>query len=313
MLEPPQDSISQFLSQLDAATSSSSSANETLQAALAQVKAVLPPNTPLTIAQAPRPPPDFDQDPLPSLLAASPSTLKTATDGQRRDGSGSQDPTGWLQNVLHEEYRVAHALEVLKSSRSDAEIQDDLLDVFGFDAIEDMAEAVRRRAEFQQAHAPASHTENGFSATNGLHRDHAASSQLSAHARDYTPGSQLTFASAEEIQAAKAAKKAMRRDKGKGRADGDMDDEPDVEAWLRRREQQLSHGPSDPLTGLRASFSNCSLALAYLADIGRAHTAGFGRSATISERVLGLEERRHFDRRPKAPAATRNHQGDQGG
>ncbi|GAA5954365.1 hypothetical protein JCM8115_004564 [Rhodotorula mucilaginosa] len=251
MAEPPQDSISQFLSQLHAATSSSSSANETLQAALAQVQAVLPPNTPLSIAQAPRPPPDFDQDPLPSLLAGSTSTLKTAADGQRQEGAGHQDATGWLQSVLHEDYRVAHALEVLKSSRSDAEIQDDLLDVFGFDAIEDMAEAVRRRAEFQQARAPASHAENGFSVTNGHHRENAAPSQLSAHARDYTPGSQLTFASAEEIQAAKAAKKAMRRDKGKGRANGDMDDEPDVEAWLRRREQQLSHGPSDPLTGLR--------------------------------------------------------------
>lgn len=262
MAEPPQDSIRQFLSQLDTATSSSSSANETLQAALAQVQAVLPPNTPLSIAQAPRPPSDFDQDPLPSLLAASTSTLTTAADGQRQAGSGQQDATGWLQTVLQEDYRVAHALEVLKSSRSDAEIQDDLLDVFGFDAIEDMAEAVRRRADFQQAHAPTSHTENGFAAANGHHRDNAASSQLSAHARDYTPGSQLTFASTEEIQAAKAAKKAMRRDKGKGRADGDMDDEPDVEAWLRRREQQLSHGPSDPLTGLRVSFSNFSLARA---------------------------------------------------
>lgn len=251
MVESPQDSTRQFLSDLQAATSSSSLAAETLQAALTRVQAVLPPNTPLSIAQAPTPPPDFDQDPAPSLLLASTSTPPAAAP-QQQGPSGQKGATQWLQEVLHEDYRVAHALEVLKSARSDAEIQDDLLDVFGFDAIEDMAEAVRRRADFkQQAHHSISSTGNGISPANG--HSHSVPSQLSAHARDYTPGSQLVFASAEEVQAAKAAKKAMRRERGKGRADGDGDDVPDVETWLRRREQQLSHGPSDPLSGLRVS------------------------------------------------------------
>ncbi|GAA5881164.1 hypothetical protein JCM3774_003993 [Rhodotorula dairenensis] len=249
MGDPSQDSARQFLSALQAATSSSNFTNETLQAALKQVQAVLPPNTPLSIAQAPRPPPEFDQDPLPSLLTPSTSTPPAAAPPQQGP-SRQKSATAWLQDVLHEDYRVAHALEVLRSLRSDAEIQDDLLDIFGFDAIDDMAEAVRRRAEFKQTEHTRPGAENGFTIANGHH--HEPPTQLSAHARDYTPGSQLVFASAEEIHAAKAAKKALRREKGKGRADGDdADDVPDVETWLRRREQQLSHGPSDPLTGLR--------------------------------------------------------------
>jgi len=136
----------------------------------------------------------------------------------------------------------------LQSERDDADIQESLLNVWGFEGIEDMGEAVRKRSQIVE--------EAGRAATEVNHREETngeAPSQLSAHARDYTPGAQLKFATQEEVQAMKQARKMIKKEKGKARADGEFYDEPDVEEWLRRREEDLARGPGALISGKRVS------------------------------------------------------------
>ena len=254
----PDPAAQALFTALASSTSSSRPDPRRVNDALQLVRNLLPPNAPLSVAQAPAPLANLDRDPLPSLL--SPPTPSTSSSSSAPPASPSNTGTStsalaWLHSSLKDHDRAAFALEVLSSPRSDAEIQDDLLDIWGFDGLDDIAEAVRRRADIAaEAGALAEHAER---------RSAEAAAHLSSsapHARDYVPGSQLTFATAEEVQAAKQARKAAKRDKGKGRADG-ADGEPDVEEWLRIREEQLARGPGALVSGKRVRRLSLSRSL----------------------------------------------------
>ncbi|GAA5829196.1 hypothetical protein JCM11251_004156 [Rhodosporidiobolus azoricus] len=252
-----QDSSESILSFLRTTLSSPSgvTGSSDLDLALRAVQQSLPPNTPISLAQLPRPPTAFDSDPLPSLLSRpSPSTSSAQSAGPSFRGESSA--LAWLHSALPDPSQAAHALEVLQSPRSDAEIQDDLLDIWGFQGIDAMSEAVRRRSEIR-AEASAGHS-TPFEAGSSAALDALGGSSLSAQARDYTPGAQLTFATAEEVQAAKHARKMMKREmKGKGRAEDGFDgDVPDVQEWLRIREEQLARGPGALVSGRRPAVED---------------------------------------------------------
>ncbi|GAA5928999.1 hypothetical protein JCM3775_006708 [Rhodotorula graminis] len=236
---------------LASSSSSTSSSRHGVDEALKLVRDLLPPNAPLSVAQAPAPLANLDRDPLPTLLSPPTPSTSAAPPASHSSTSPSTSTSAvaWLHSSLKDHDRAAFALEVLQSARSDAEIQDDLLDIWGFDGLDDIAEAVKRRADIvAEAGALAEHVERR-SAEQSAHLSSAP------HARDYVPGSQLTFATAEEVQAAKQARKAAKRDKGKGRADG-ADGEPDVEEWLRIREEQLARGPGALVSGKRAAVED---------------------------------------------------------
>ncbi|BGP29628.1 Putative steryl acetyl hydrolase mug81 [Rhodotorula toruloides] len=261
MADPGGDSPRALVDYLHHATSSPADPLS-LKSALALVRDALPPNTPLSIAQAPPAIPDLVADPLPSLLDSFAPVASTSTAPSSSSSSALTGALAWLQKSLVDDVRVTHAVEVLQSGSSDAEIQGELLDIWGFEGIEDVGEAVRRRADIVAEAA----AEGGQPRTNGFsheaphhtdsHPSHPAPA-LSAHARDYTPGSQLSFATAEEVQAAKLAKKAHKREKGKGRADGEgLDGSPDVQEWLRIREEQLAQGPGALVSGRRPAIED---------------------------------------------------------
>ncbi|BGP22414.1 DNA/RNA helicase, DEAD/DEAH boxtype [Rhodotorula toruloides] len=261
MADPPADSPHALVDFLRRATSSPANPLS-LNSALALVKNGLPPNTSLSIAQAPPAMPDLDADPLPSLLDSFAPVASTSTALLTSSPAASTGALVWLKTSLCDDVRVAHVIEVLQSGSSDAEIQGELLDIWGFEGIEDVGEAVRRRAEIvAEAAADGGKLRMNGSAHEPLHHadSHPShpSSILSAHARDYTPGSQVSFATAEEVQAAKLAKKAHKRDKGKERADGNgMDGSPDVQEWLIIREEQLAHGPGALVSGRRPAIED---------------------------------------------------------
>jgi hypothetical protein len=251
MSSPP---LLDFLSSTSSPSSSSAGPSSSLDLALRAIAQSLPPNTLVSLAHAPAPPSSFDSDRLPSLLSR-PSTSSTSSSAS--PSSRAQDSAlAWLSSSLsHDDLRISHAVEVLKSSRSDAEIQEELLEIFGFEGIEQLGKAVRRRREIAEEAGSSSRLHTPFSSGDGA----SGSSHLSAAARDYTPSSSLSFATAEDVQAAKLARKQMKREKGKGRADGGYDDdEPDVQEWMRRREEELQRGPGALVSGKRVRFGSFS-------------------------------------------------------
>ncbi|GAA5924697.1 uncharacterized protein JCM15063_005710 [Sporobolomyces koalae] len=192
--------------------------------------------------------PDFDQDPFSSLLR--PSLQTTSPVASTSNSASTGAALAWLHRALPDEYKANQVLEILQSERDDADIQESLLNVWGFEGIEDMGEAVRRRTEI--VHEAAGHKVEPSNATQAP--DAPSASSLSAHARDYTPGAQLQFATQEEVQAMKLARKMIKKERGKARAEGDSYDEPDVEEWLRRREEDLARGPGDLVSGKRPAI-----------------------------------------------------------
>lgn len=308
---------------LDILTSSSSAsadaASSSLDLAVRAVSQSLLPSTLVSLAQAPPPPDSFDGDPLPSLL----SRPSTSSPSSSTPSPATDSPLAWLSTSLqYDDLRISHAVEVLKSSRSDAEIQEELLEIWGFDGIEDMGQAVRRRREivaetgdFSGLHHSSSSAPAGVDGANGH-------SQFSAAARDYTPSSSLSFATAEEVQAAKLARKQMKREKGKGRPDGGYDgDEPDVEEWMRRREEELQRGPGALVSGKRVrrfsfsvppfpgggGFHSSRVSDAHL------HAGRYRRSSLVPQRLHFGEEYRSEYRRIEGRAASRNDARTEGG
>ncbi|GAA6042641.1 hypothetical protein JCM8097_008262 [Rhodosporidiobolus ruineniae] len=238
---------------LSSSTASAVSGSTDLDLALRAVQGSLPSHQQhISLALLPPSLPGFDSDPLPSLLHQ-----PTASTSSSPPPSSSSSALAWLHSSLGDPLKAAHAIEVLQSGRSDDDIQEELLEIWGFDGLDDLAHAVRRRAEIASeagASAGSSALPSRVGTPSQLPNGGGSSSALSAGARDYTPGSQLTFATAEEVQAAKAARKAMKRDKGKGRAeDGFGEDGPDVQEWLRIREEQLARGPGALVSGKRAA------------------------------------------------------------
>lgn len=194
--------------------------------------------------------PNFDQDSFSPLLHE-PSSEPPVSSSNPSATSSPTPALDWLHTALTDEFKAAQVIEILQSERDDADIQESLLNVWGFEGIEDMGEAVRRRREIV-AEASWLSAESAQHDTDNTNRE--PTSQLSAHARDYTPGASLQFATQEEVQAMKHARKLMKKEKGKARADGEYYDEPDVEEWLRRREESLAKGPGALISGKRVSY-----------------------------------------------------------
>lgn len=226
--------------------SSTSSTASSLQQALQAIQDLAPQSS--TSFQAPAPIHNFDLDPFSPLLRQS-----SSSDSHPPNQSTTSDSAlAWLHKSLPDEFKANQVIDILQSGRDDAEIQESLLNVWGFEGIEDIGEAVKRRTEIVEevkreseaftTQPPSKDEPNG-----------GGTSHLSAQSRDYTPGAQLKFATQEEVQAMKQARKMMKREKGKARADGEDYDEPDVEEWLRKREETLAKGPGALVSGKRVS------------------------------------------------------------
>ncbi|GAA5908844.1 uncharacterized protein JCM6883_004186 [Sporobolomyces salmoneus] len=244
---PPQtaDQLRSFLRSTPSSVSSSSALQQALQA----VQDLAPHSQ--GYSEPPASIPTLDLDPFSPLLHQTSSDSPSAPSRPSNPALTSPALT-WLHTVLPDEYKAQQVVEILQSQRDDAEIQESLLNVWGFEGIEDMGEAVRRRSEIVEEAGRAHEAEHhdGATASNG----EPSSAQLSAQARDYTPGAQLQFATQEEVQAMKQARKMIKKEKGKARADGESYDEPDVEEWLRRREEDLQRGPGALISGKRAAI-----------------------------------------------------------
>ncbi|GAA5891840.1 hypothetical protein JCM5296_003246 [Sporobolomyces johnsonii] len=250
MSDPAQltpDGLLAFLRSATPTSSSSASDLASLQQAIAAVQAALPSSVSPASLQPPAPIPQFDLDPFSTLLAQ-PSTSSSSP-------SSSSSALAWLHKSLPDPTKATQALDILQSSRNDGEIQEALLDVWGFEGIEDVGEAVRRRAEIVEA-ASAGPADGLTSRDERPSHHESEPSQHSAQARDYTPSAQLKFATAEEVQAAKQARKMLKKEKGKGRTEGDSGyhGEPDVEEWLRNREAELARGPGALVSGRRPAI-----------------------------------------------------------
>lgn len=224
-------------------TPSSIPSTSALQQALQAVQDLAPHSQ--GFYQRPKSISNFDLDPFSPLL----HQTSSSSDSQPSSSPPTASTLSWLRQVLPDEFKYAQVIEILQSERDDADIQESLLNVWGFEGIEDMGEAVRRRSEIVKEAGQVSMESDHQGET--ISSNGAAPSQLSANARDYTPGAQLKFATQEEVQAMKHARKMMRKEKGKARADGEFYDEPDVEEWLKRREEDLARGPGALVSGKR--------------------------------------------------------------
>ncbi|GAA5961591.1 hypothetical protein JCM3765_002639 [Sporobolomyces pararoseus] len=226
-------------------TPSSISSTSALQQALQAVEDLAPHSQ--GFYQRPQSISNFDLDPFSPLLHQT-----SSSDSHPSSSSPAASALSWLRQALPDEYKYAQVIEILQSERDDADIQESLLNVWGFDGIEDMGEAVRRRSEIVEEASRVSTDSDPRGEP--LPSNGVALSQLSANARDYTPGAQLKFATQEEVQAMKYARKMMKKEKGKARADGEFYDEPDVEEWLKRREEDLARGPGALISGKRPAI-----------------------------------------------------------
>lgn len=202
---------------------------------------------------SPRPPPappaiDIDSDPAPSLLhpravpsaaAATPSALE------------------WLHASLASNL-VQPALDILQSPSSDADIAESLLELYGFEGFDSVAEAIKRRAAIIEAASSFSSAPAQPLPQPPPHHHHHAPPHLAAPPRERTPQSQITFQTAEELVAAKKAKKAqqrLHRHQRGGRDDEDSED-LDLEEWERIRNDSLAQGPGPLISGNRVSRLN---------------------------------------------------------
>ncbi|BGP18968.1 hypothetical protein JCM10213_002613 [Rhodosporidiobolus nylandii] len=224
-----------------------------LDLALRAVAHSLPLNTQISLANAPQQHDAFDADPGPSLLRRPSTPSLSPPQAAAGTSAGAGGALAWLHSALPSPDAAQEALDILLSPSPDSEIQDSLLSLFGFEGIEALGEAVRRRKEICREETASSTAPSSAGPSAGPSR--TGTPGLSAEARDYTPGAQLTFLTAEEVQAQKLAKKAAK--KGKGRADEYAmygGEEPDVQEWLRRREEELQRGPGALVSGRRPAI-----------------------------------------------------------
>lgn len=149
------------------------------------------------------------------------------------------------------------ALAILQSPSSDADIAGSLLELWGYEGIEQVGEAVARRSELVAAAAvPEGAREVSQPTTEPSYDcapEPAVPRQLPPHLmeakRGHTPQAQLTFKTAADIAAAKREKKAARNGKGKEREEVEVD----LEEWERIREESLAVGPGALVSGKHVS------------------------------------------------------------
>lgn len=222
-------------------TSSTAPSTSSLDQALALALASLS-STSSTPLPTPTPPPSLDSDPYPSLLPLSslPFAPPTALD--------------WLTNSLPSSSLVAQALSILRSPSSDADIAESLLELWGYEGIEQVSEAVRRRQEIvTDATTPASTSASSPAvhppASSSHHHAYHPHAPPVAPPRDHTPQAQVTFQTAADIAAAKKAKKALHKAARRAHGHEDGSEEVDFEEWERIRNESLAHGPGPLVSG----------------------------------------------------------------
>ena len=197
----------------------------------------------------------LDQDTKPSLLGSA-SILNGQHDASTSSSSAGID---WLHSALAP-HLVDQALAILRSPQDDNDAAASLWELWGDDGLDHVAEAIARRADIlnssssngggpnpsSTSFAPNGHTNSDYGVPPHLGGD--------GHQRDqHVPGSQVVYQTAEEVAAAKRARKAGQRGKGRGR--GDEQDEVDLEEWERIRQHQLAQGPGALVSGNRVSTS----------------------------------------------------------
>lgn len=230
--------LSSFLSLLDSL--SSPPVLDALQPALDLVRSIQP-------ASSTAPPPS-----IPALDTEHYSTLLHPAPLPSTSQTPPLSGLAWLRLSLSPSL-ANEALAILQSPSSDADIAGSLLELWGYEGIEQVGEAVARRSELVAAAAAAEGareinqptTEPSYNSA----PEPAGPRQLPPHLmegkRGHTPQAQLTFKTAADIAAAKREKKAGRYGKGKEREE----EEVDLDEWERIREESLAVGPGALVSG----------------------------------------------------------------
>lgn len=265
------DTLNAMLEAIRAAQATPSSSD--LETALSLARAAQ------TSARLPAPPNDLelDLDPAPSLLdiprAPSPPPVS----------SSSASALNWLHASLPAGL-VQQALDILQSPSSDDDISESLLELYGFEKIDSVGEAVQRRADIVAAASSALSEVQPTPRPPPQHH-HQPPPHLSAPPpRDRTPQAQVLFHTAEELAAAKKAKKAQQRLNRGRNARGEYDDDADLdlEEWERIRQESLAQGPGPLVSGKRVSLLATMLELQ--ADVTLA-TARSRRAGALPQRL----------------------------
>jgi antiviral helicase SLH1 len=244
------DPIQSFLDTLDQAAQSPAVSPPDLTAALIlarQLISSLP--SPRHSTPFPLPAHTLDLDPYTSHLHASTVASTSHTTTSITDLTGLE----WLQSTLSPSF-ASQALQILQSPSSDSDIASSLLELYGYEGISKVGEAVTRRLEICSSARELSvgptepHGELDYGSTEQPAR--GVPPHLVRAGGGRTPQAQIVFKSTEELKAAKRARKAGRGQKGKGR---EQEEEFDLEEWERIREESLARGPGALVSGKRVS------------------------------------------------------------
>jgi antiviral helicase SLH1 len=196
----------------------------------------------------------YDLDPYSTLLArvspiASTSTLPVVVVEPASDNDSAID---WLISSLPSPTLVSQVLEILRSPSSNDDIAESLLELYGYDRIDSVGEAVRRRGQIIREDLPNTLPSHLIPSTSS-----SSSSSSGTIQQHRTLQAQVTFQTAAELMAIKKAKKANRaRGRGKDDRGGEEENEIDLEEWERIREESLAAGPGELFSSNRVEFED---------------------------------------------------------
>jgi hypothetical protein len=140
---------------------------------------------------------------------------------------------------------VAQATDLLKSSQSDDEISGLLLEVLGYDHIEDVEKLLTQRSSFQQP-----------SKSNGVHiNGEDSKSHASRPQQPYVPRAQIVFRDAEAEAASRKTQQEARK-AGRQHAHSDEPIRDLAELERRRRAALDAAGNRDARAGLAVSTAH---------------------------------------------------------
>lgn len=143
------------------------------------------------------------------------------------------------------------AQSLLASGAADDAISERLLELFGFDRIELVGEALRRRAGIRKALEAHDRTVIASTAVHAPRLPSAPSAPPIHHQHQpYVPGASITVETTASKQAQKQAAKESRKLARKHRhaaAGDDAGDEMDLDEWQKVREQALRSAADAPL------------------------------------------------------------------
>ncbi|KAM0787951.1 hypothetical protein ACM66B_006155 [Microbotryomycetes sp. NB124-2] len=221
----------------------------------------------------------LDNDPEPSLLDASvyqttPSSFKESLGGVKQADKGGA--LAWMRSVLVDDQLEPNVIQLLNESSSGSQSVDELanklLDLLGFDHVQNVGKIANSRDEILKELQ-----DESTAATKVLASDKTAVQGQSVHDRilgqephvhrDHTPQAQVTFQTADDKAEAKRARKLQQKlgSKAHRAATNTRDGHVDLEEWERIRAQQLMRGPGEmfddrPIIGEQEKLPNVYLA-----------------------------------------------------